>query len=313
MTRILLKARPTPAQLRDRLAAPRPQGLELYLDRADLDDPGLERARAAIARADVPADFTWIVEAPIRTLGGRFFDLAADDVDARETLRRVVAVGADVGAVAANVHVVAPTHDAADLTPAARARKLDECRGLLGYYVEICDSAGLVPQVENVPPVGRMREGAFVFSPIGAAVDDLWALAETFPSLGFTVDVSHAALALNWGRADPETLDPALAAVARFVRSRGGPPDLTSFVAALADRTTTVHVSNAAGLLGEGLAYSAGAEDLDGVLAPLFGQVRFLVTETLEANDANAVGMREVQRRLSELRGAAARVAGGSG
>ena len=37
--KILLKARPTPAQLRDRLAAPRPDRLELYLDARDITDP----------------------------------------------------------------------------------------------------------------------------------------------------------------------------------------------------------------------------------------------------------------------------------
>ena len=50
--RILLKARPTPAQLRDRLAAPRPEGLELYLDARDLaPDDWLPRLRAIMAAA----------------------------------------------------------------------------------------------------------------------------------------------------------------------------------------------------------------------------------------------------------------------
>jgi hypothetical protein len=36
---ILLKARPTPTQLADRLRKPVPDGLELYLDTADLATP----------------------------------------------------------------------------------------------------------------------------------------------------------------------------------------------------------------------------------------------------------------------------------
>ncbi|MGN6812242.1 MAG: hypothetical protein ACTHMP_15340, partial [Thermomicrobiales bacterium] len=75
--RILLKARPTPAQLRDRLAAPRPDGLELYLDARDIaPDDWLPRLRAIMAAAPpATADFTYIVEGPLRSLDGDFFDV----------------------------------------------------------------------------------------------------------------------------------------------------------------------------------------------------------------------------------------------
>ena len=58
------KARPTPAQLRDRLAVPRPEGLELYLDARDLaPDDWLPRLRAIMAAAPpAGADFVYIVE-----------------------------------------------------------------------------------------------------------------------------------------------------------------------------------------------------------------------------------------------------------
>ena len=83
-TRLLLKARPTADQLADRLAAPEPEGLELYLDRQDLA-PDDWLARITSATAVVPRDdFAWIVEAPIRTLGDQFFDLTANDEDHRE-------------------------------------------------------------------------------------------------------------------------------------------------------------------------------------------------------------------------------------
>jgi hypothetical protein len=302
-TRILLKARPTVGQLRDRLAEPVPEGLELYLDQSDLaGDDYVARTRETVAAVGVPAGFTWIVEAPIRTLAGAFFALTADTADARATIDRVVAVGTALGAVAANVHVVAPTRATEDLDLARRDQKLAACRPLLRYYVDRCEAAGLVPQVENIPPVGRMREGAFVFSPIGAAADDLIALGATFPTLRFTVDVSHAALALNWRRAEPVALDPGLGAVAAFTGRVETSGNLASFVARLADRTTTVHVSNATGLLGEGLRYADGDEDLDRALAPLVGLVPYFVTETLESDDERATGMRDAQLRLVRLR-----------
>lgn len=302
-TKILLKARPTQPQLEDRLRDPVPDGLELYLDRLDLlDDNWLDRIRLLVPQSRLSSEFVWIVEAPIRTLGGTYFDLTANDTDHRETLRRVIQVGAAIGAAAANVHVVAPTTDTRDLSGADRARKLEATFPVLEFYVTACIDAGMVPQVENIPPVGRMREGAFVFSPIGTTPGDLLALADAFPTLRFTVDLSHAALALNWKKAEPAVVGEELRPVAVYARNAGGPALLGEWLDPLVDLTTTVHVSNASGLLGEGLAYGDGDEDLDAVLRPLIGIVHFFVTETLEANPDNAMGMRDAQRRLLALR-----------
>lgn len=317
MTRILLKARPTELQLRDRLAEPIPQGLELYLDRQDLaGNDYLMRITRSIERTvehrSIPPDFTWIVEAPTRTLDGHYFDLTSDTADGRETLRRVAEVGHAIGAVAANVHVVAPTTETSDLTASERRRKLAATQPLLEFYLERCADADLIPQVENIPPVGRMREAAYVFSSIGVAAPDLIHLAERFPALRFTVDISHAALFQNWRAASSGDIEPWLAPVAAFCRL---PPDsrsLAEYVGQLAERTTTVHVSNAAGLLGEGLGYASGPEDLDAVLGALVGRVPYFVTETLEADDTWAVGMRDAQQRLRRLQEIAVVPAGGS-
>lgn len=313
MTRILLKARPTETQLRDRLAEPVPEGLELYLDRQDLAGADyLARITATIQRQATPTAFTWIVEAPTRTLDGHYFDLTSNTEDSRETLRRVAAVGKAIGAVAANVHVVAPTTETADLTASERARKLVAAGPLLEFYLERCAAAGLVPQVENIPPVGRMREAAYVFSSIGSAASDLVELAERFPPLRFTVDVSHAALTQNWRADGPIDVEPGLRPVAEFCRLSPGARSLADYVAQLADRTTTVHVSNADGLLGEGLGYGEGPEDLDAVLGTVVGWVPYVVTETLEADDTRAVGMRDAQQRLRRLREFAVVPIGGS-
>jgi hypothetical protein len=280
-----------------------PDGIELYLDRKDLLAPGtIDAILATRPAAGGGTNFAWIVEAPIRTLGDAFFDLTNDDDDHRETLRRVVEVGTAIGAVAANVHVVAPTLESATLSESERARRLDQAGPLLAFYVESCRSAGLLPQAENVPPVGRMREGAFIYSAIGAAPADLVELAHRFPTLRFTLDTSHAGLYLNWCKARLDELNDAERLAAAFYQATVMTTSLHQLATSLAPLVTTVHISNAAGLLGEGLPYGEGDFALDPVLQDLLPTTPFFVTETLESNPERADGMRDVQRRLLALR-----------
>ena len=109
--RVLLKARPTPAQMADRLAAPVPDGVELYLAAEDVsgDDwlPRLERVWSSLV---LPPDFTVIVEGPLRGLDGAFFDITMDSDANQELIRRLVSAAMSLGAVAVNVHAIAPTH-----------------------------------------------------------------------------------------------------------------------------------------------------------------------------------------------------------
>ena len=293
---VLLKARPTAAQLADRASEPRPDGLELYLDRVDLAENPADLARRAGASA--PESFQWIVEAPIRTLGGQYFDLTNDDADHRETVGRVVAVGAALGAVAANVHVGAPTLDPTRLSANERLRRLDQTTPLLRAYARLCIDAGLIPQVENVPPVGRMRESAYVYSSIGADPLDLLKLLEIEPAIRFTVDTSHAGLYVNWCR---QPVESTLEHVAAFYRQRYQGDDLAAFCDRLVDYTLTVHVSNASGHFGEGNLYRDGDFRLDEALRPLVGRVPYFVTETLEPDPNQAVGMRDAQVELNRL------------
>src|SRR5205085_11889037 len=79
-----------------------------------------------------------------------------------------------------------------------------------------------------------------------------------------------------------------------------------SFVDCLADRLFEVHVSNATGLLGEGLPYGDGDMDLDRLIARLSRLARYLITETLEPDHDAAVFMREAQARLAAARAASA-------
>ena len=92
LARVLLKARPTPAQLADRLADPWPAGLELYLDRADVITE--EECRAVIERIrayELPPDFAFVVEGPIRSLDNEYFDLG-DCTPASQELVRTLSV-----------------------------------------------------------------------------------------------------------------------------------------------------------------------------------------------------------------------------
>src|SRR5829696_2513172 len=100
---ILLKARPTTAQLADRLRAPVPDGLELYLDTVDLASPGaMDGVVENLNAAGLPSDFVLLVEGPIRSLDGAFFDLSRDSEADRELMRRLIDLSRRIGALGAN-------------------------------------------------------------------------------------------------------------------------------------------------------------------------------------------------------------------
>ncbi|MCL5111010.1 MAG: sugar phosphate isomerase/epimerase [Chloroflexi bacterium] len=301
--RILLKARPTPAQLADRLSPPLPEGLELYLDATDIAGDGwleqiLERCRAR----QVPDGFAWVVEGPLRSLDGEFFDLARKAAADREVLRRIVACAERLGARAVVIHCIAPTREPAALTRGNRERALVAAGETLDYYVDLCLSRGLVPTIENLPAVARMRESAFVYSLIGMAAEDLLHYAGRLSGLRLTCDTSHAQLYLNAAAADPEALAPELAAVARFVADPHAAGSLGDYLQRLGGLLYEGHVSNAAGLLGEGLPYDEGVADLDAAVARMLPVAEYLVTEPLEPDPNRAESMREVARRMAAVR-----------
>jgi hypothetical protein len=60
-------------------------------------------------------------------------------------------------------------------------------------------------------------------------------------------------------------------------------------------------VSNAAGVLGEGLAYATGDFDLDLAIGWLGNHTRHIVTETLEVDNDHAVQMREALARMRQV------------
>ncbi len=306
-TPILLKARPTATQLADRLAAPRPDGLELYLDARDIGPanwlPRLQALMAATPTAS--ADFHYIVEGPIRSLDGAFFDVTRQAAADHEALIRLTQFGAAIGASVAVIHLIAPTSDPAAIRSERREQWCTLALPLLREYVSLCQATNLIPTIENIPPIAQMREGAATFSALGVEPADLRWCCEAVPGLRITFDTSHAGLHLEAIAADPTATPPALRPAVEQYAAHATVHTLPDWLAQVAPWLTNCHISNAAGLLGEGLPYGAGRFDLDQVMPALANAAQFIVTETLEPDHDRAVFMREAQARISAvLRGA---------
>jgi sugar phosphate isomerase/epimerase len=298
--RVLLKARPTPAQIADRLAPLRPEGLELYLDARDLaPDDWLPRLRAIMAAAPRAGDgFAYIVEGPIRSLDGEFFDVTRGAAADLEALTRLARFGADLGASVAVIHLIAPTGDPDAIGPDRRDEMIARALPLLERYVALCRDAGLTPTIEKIPPVAQMREGAAVFSALGVEPEDLVRCCAALPGLGITYDTSHAGLHLEALAADPADAPTELRPAVETYRATATVRTQEDWIDRVAPWLVNCHISNAAGLLGEGLPYGKGRFDLDAIVPRLAATARFIVTETLEPDHDRAVFMREAYGRI---------------
>jgi sugar phosphate isomerase/epimerase len=293
--KLLLKARPTPRQLADRLRPVDgvwPDGLELYLAAADLADVGAIISR--VNGASVPDGFVWLIEGPVDSLDGADFDTSRESEADREVLKRVATIARGIGAKAVNIHVIAPSTDISRLTLDCRAVLLDRAVPFLADFVSLMHNAGAVPTVEHMPPVLRMRRSDFLYSPIGMASADFVFLTERVDGLRVLVDTSHAGLYLNARREPPEVLRDYLRQLPEE------PADLTQFLASFPN-VENAQISNAQGILGEGLAYGKGDFDLDAAVKWLATHVNHVVTETLEANNDDAVLMRDALRHMREV------------
>ena len=312
---VLLKARPIDGQLHDRLADPAPDGMELYVHEDDVaGEPGDVRWRDTLrARFDaatplVPPGFRWIVEGPVWALDGALFGLGGDRAIDRLLVERLVTLATDLGAWAVNVHAVDGSEDPDVVTASARDRAIDRAVPFLGWYVRICRDAGLVPLVENVPPICRMRREAYVFTPYGVEPSDMRALVEAVPGLRVTLDLSHAQLAVNALRGVPPPVGApgAVGVVAAAYRERGasgGILSLDDFVEALLGDVDNVHVANASGLLDEGAPYDRGDADLDRAVRRLATVATTFVTEPLDPDESRGTEKRRMQASLHRCLG----------
>jgi sugar phosphate isomerase/epimerase len=299
IAKLLLKARPTPAQLADRFAEPVPEGLELYLDAEDIKDRDEMRrlAERLVALRPNP-DFVYVVEGPLRSLDGEFFDLSVNSPANRECLRRISTMAELIGAEAVLVHAITPMLLDTPLSETLRLDKLEASLPLVEHYVETAEECGVMPLLENIPPVARQRQSAFMVTPIGMSAEDLVFFAQAFPGLGVTVDLSHAQLFLNGLRMDPAAVQPELAPLVRYLSTLQDGPSIEEYLDTVGKYLFEVHVSNARGLLEEGLPYGDGDLDLDALAARLGRSARYIVTETIEPDADRGIRMREAQRRL---------------
>ena len=300
--RLCLKARPTPSQLADRLRpidGVWPDGLELYLTAADLRTPAAtDDVVERINTAGVPHDFAWLIEGPVDSFDGADFDVARESEADLRVLDRLADLARQIRARAVNIHVIAPSSDLTRLTLECRAALLQKALPFVLRFVELMQGAGAVPTIENMPPVLRMRRGDFAFTPIGMASDDLQWLVERAPGLRVLVDTSHAGLYLNARRFAPDPAYTWSGPLISYLRKLpADPPDLESYLQQLPE-VENAQVSNAEGILGEGLAYDRGDLDLDPAIRWLGGHARHIVTETIETNNDEAILMRDALRRM---------------
>ncbi len=276
----LLKAAPEPDQLADRLADGPIRGLELCLAPHHVADERALRSAVRACAELTSRDLAIIAEAPVSWPSGEFVSVDRLDDEARSGIERSADFARAVGSPVLTIHLFIP------LAPEEfrSAGGVDEAavERFLGFYVDTCASRGIEPLIENVPPVLRMRTGGVYLSRIGGHWRDLLVWRRRLPQLGFTLDVSHAALFGSFAAAYPgmfEIDDPDELALDRFA-------------AELGPGCRVAHVSNAAGLLGEGLAYRSGELELDPIVRRLGDQVEWIVAEINEPDPARAVEMK---------------------
>ncbi len=295
----LLKAAPEPEQIADRLAGDDWRGLELCLSPAHVaSDDALKRAIDAATSAREPglrhAEGRPVLtaEAPVAWPSGAFVSVDSLDAEARSGIDRSAEFAAAIGSPVLTIHLFCP-RDAAKFRSRAPLDE-DAVVRFLSYFATACANRGVKPLIENVPPVLRMRTGGVYFSEIGGHWRDLLEWRQSVPELGFTIDTSHAGLFRSFAAAYP-TL---------FGLSGDDELDLERYVEELGPLAEVAHVSNAHGLLAEGLPYAGGELELDPVVRRLGELVPFIVAEINEpdpsASPAMKAGYREIERVLGE-------------
>jgi nucleoside-diphosphate-sugar epimerase len=277
----LLKAAPEPEQIADRLAEGLPHGLELCLAGDHLADK--DSLRRAIRACDglTERGLKLTAEAPVSWPSGAFVRVDRLDGEARSGIERSAEFAWAIGSPVLTIHLFIPL-DPAEFRAAGQVdgRSIEP---FLRFYVEACTSRGIEPLIENVPPVLRMRTGGIYLSQVGGHWRDLSDWRGRIPELAFTLDTSHAALFRSFASAYP----------ALFEVERPEELELARYVAELGAATRVAHVSNARGLLGEGLPYGSGELDLDPIVRRLGELVPYIVAEINEPDPARSVEMKK--------------------
>lgn len=283
----LLKAAPERDQISNRLEGGPWQGLELCLLPGHVaDDDAVDRA-IEIARESLDG-LTVTAEAPVSWPSGAFVRVDRLDDEARAGIERSARFAAGVGSPVLTIHLFTPV--TTDELRAGFAPDEAEIERFMRFYADTCLAAGVTPLIENVPPVLRMRVGGVFFSPVGGHWRDLLDWRERVPELGFTLDVSHAALFRSFAAAYPSP----------FALPSDRDLDLERFVEELGPATEVAHVSNARGLLGEGLPYEDGEVDLDPLVHRIGELVPLIVAEINEPDHLRSEQMKAGYRRVEQ-------------
>jgi nucleoside-diphosphate-sugar epimerase/sugar phosphate isomerase/epimerase len=288
----LLKAAPERDQLAERLEGGPWRGLELCLAATHVaDGEALQKAVAATREALSGLDLAVTAEAPVSWPSGAFVNVARLDREARLGIERSAEFAAAIGSPVLTIHLFCPL-DPAEFRSAGPPEE-GEVERFLRFYADACISRGVTPLIENTPPVLRMRVAGFFLTPIGGHWRDLAEWGQRVPELGFTIDTSHAALFRSFAGAYPSLFG--LASDEELEPGR--------YVEELGPRAEVAHVSNAHGLLGEGLPYGDGELELDPIVRRLGELVPFIVAEINEPDQSRSpnmkAGYRAIERALS--------------
>jgi nucleoside-diphosphate-sugar epimerase len=276
-----LKAAPDLEQIAERLEGGPWAGLELALAPRDVtDESTLKRAVDATLGATEGVRLALTAEAPVSWPSGAFVCVDRLTEEARRSIERSADFAAAIGSPILTIHLYAP------LAPAefrvAPALDEAEVERFLRFYAETCLERGVEPLIENVPPVLRMRVGGLFVSQIGGHWQDLVRWRERVPELGFTLDLSHAGLFKNFAAAYPSL----------FGLASDEDLTLDRYIDELGSAAAVAHISDAHGLLGEGLPYGSGELDLDRAVARIGKHARFLVAEINEPDHARSPDMK---------------------
>jgi nucleoside-diphosphate-sugar epimerase/sugar phosphate isomerase/epimerase len=288
-----LKAAPQADQIAERLEGGPWRGLELALMPADVaDDESLARAVEAVRRVTDGAGLALTAEAPVSWPSGAFVRVDRLTDEARACIERSADFAAAIGSPVLTIHLYAPL--APDEFRTAPPLDEEAVQAFLEFFAATCHAREVIPLVENVPPVLRMRVGGVFLSQVGGHWRDLRRWHARVPALRFTFDTSHAGLFRSFAAAYP-TL---------FGLESDEELELGRYVEELAPLLEVAHVSDAHGLLGEGLPLGDGELDLDPVIRRLGELCRYVVAEVNEPDPARSpamkAGYRRIERALDE-------------
>ena len=255
-----------------------------------------------IRQHEVPPGFHFVVEGPMRSLDGEYFDVTTCTPATRELMHRLAMIATELGAEGVVMHCIAPRLTLTDDDWESREGNLEGCLDFVQFYVDTLLPLGLIPTLENVPPVLRMREGRYLFTPVGMAPEDIRWFLDHVPGLQTTLDVSHGQLYVNaWRMAQQGKGDADVQPLMRHLQHYAPIESVETFIDVNGASTFEAHVSNATGLLGEGAPYSEGDIDMQRVVERLAKTARFLVTETLEPDNDHAGFMRQAQEGIASV------------